>query len=181
MTPPNPVNDPVIEALDLPAPFHLGIMVRDLDVGMREYGRAFGIREWRSRAADSFRQPSLWHGEPLEGPGIKIAYSVGDMPFIELVQPTTDAEWTGSVFLREHGEGVYHLGYWVDDIEATLDRARGLGLTVELTSLTQPEPGQPIQGFAYVGPVGASGIRLEIISASGRERLLEWVRTGEFR
>ena len=181
MTPSNPVNDPMIEALDLPAPFHLGIAVRDMEAAMRTYGAAFGVREWRTRSADSFRNPSHWHGQPVEGPGVKIAYSVGDMPFIELIQPTTDAEWTASAFLRDHGEGVYHLGYWVDDIQATLERARGLGLTLEMTSLAAPAPGRRPEGFAYVGPVGASGIRLEIISASGRERLLEWVRTGEFR
>src|SRR5437899_697387 len=56
----------------------------------------------------------------------RAAYAASGNGYVELVQPMK-GDWTASVFLEERGEGAYHLGYWVDDLEATVARAKDLG------------------------------------------------------
>ena len=168
-----------VEALNLRVPYHVGMVVRDLDAAIETYRGAFGITEWRVRETVGFRQPSIWRGEPMDDPHVRLAYSAGGFPAIELVQPLDDVEWSASLHLREHGEGVYHLGYWVDDIRGAIARAADAGIEAEMLSLAEPPDGGPTTGFAYLSPSGARGLRIELVSSAGRERTLEWLRSGD--
>ncbi|HJM76111.1 MAG TPA: VOC family protein [Dehalococcoidia bacterium] len=170
--------------LDLGAPYHIGIVVRDLDAAKERYAEAFGVAEWRERAPASSppaatRQPALWHGEPQPGIGARLAFSSTGPPFLELVQPTSDVEWSATEHLREQGEGVYHLGYWVDDIAETLEEAAALGIQAELVSLREPEGGGPPAGFAYLSPQDTLGVRIELVAGAGREGFLHWMSADE--
>ncbi|MDP6604999.1 MAG: VOC family protein [Dehalococcoidia bacterium] len=176
--------DDVPAALDLGAPYHIGIVVRDIDAAKERYTAAFGVAEWRERAPASSpppatRPPALWHGEPHPGIGAKLAFSSTGPPFLELVQPTSDVEWSATVHLREHGEGIYHLGYWVDDIAETLEQAATHGIEAELVSLREPEGGGAPTGFAYLSPQDTLGVRIELVAAVGRENFLNWMSTGD--
>ncbi len=53
----------------------------------------------------------------------------GDMQ-IELIQQHNDALSPYSAFLREHGEGLHHLGYWSETFEDDLARAQRHGMVV---------------------------------------------------
>jgi catechol 2,3-dioxygenase-like lactoylglutathione lyase family enzyme len=168
--------------LGLGAPYHIGIVVRDLDAAKERYA-ALGVGEWRERApapspSPRTRQPALWHGEPQPGIGARLAFSSIGPPFLELVQPTSDVEWSATLHLREQGEGVYHLGYWVDDIVETLDRAAAHGIQAELVSLREPEGDGPVTGFAYLSPQDTLGVRIELVASAGREDFLHWTSTG---
>lgn len=78
--------------------------------------------------------------EPLFG-GVSISYSGDTM--IELIQPGT-APSTYRDFLESGKSGVHHYGTWIDDYEATLDRARQVGVPVLL------EGRLPLSRFAYL-------------------------------
>ncbi|MEE8336962.1 MAG: VOC family protein [Dehalococcoidia bacterium] len=169
--------------LDLGAPYHIGIVVRDLDAAKERYVAALGVGQWRERAPAPAppaptRQPTLWHGEPHPGIAARLAFSSSGPPFLELVQPTSDVEWSATVHLREQGEGIYHLGYWVDDIAETLDRAAAHGIQAELVSLRESEGGGPATGFAYLSPQDTLGVRIELVASAGREAFLDWMSTG---
>ena len=157
--------------LDLPAPYHIGIVVRDIDAAIERYGTLFGVSEWRRRdiKPDEAR-PWHWHGKPQPAIGMKVAYSVTDAPFLEFIEPTTDVEWSATKHLREHGEGVFHVGYFADDIPALLERAEQLGIAAECHS----------DRVAYLDPDDAHGMRVELVASDMREALLHWIETDEW-
>lgn len=163
--------------LDWGTPYHIGIVVRDLDQAMARYGDELGVSEWRVRDLDGFRQPAHWHGDPMQPPTARLAFSAPSLPAFELIQPTNDVEWSATTFLRDHGEGVYHVGYWVDDIRAALQRADELGIEAELVSIEDSPDGGLPTGFAYLAP-GPAGLRAELVSVAGKDRMLRWIRTG---
>ncbi len=161
--------EPVLD-LGLGAPYHIGIAVYDIEKAMERYGKAFGIRDWRLRETTEQASTWHWHGEPAPSPGMKFAYSVTDLPLLEFLQPTGTAQSSLAKHLREHGEGVFHLGYFVDNIPELLKRAEQLGVPAE-------SGGSQI---AYLDPSGAHGVCVELVSEALREPLLHWVRTGEW-
>ena len=50
--------------------------------------------------------------------------------YVELVEPTV-GRFPAKTFLDERGEGIYHLGYWVEDIPAAIEVAGARGLSVD--------------------------------------------------
>ena len=146
------------ESLGLSDLYHVGIAVHDLDDAMRRYGSELGIGPWASFEAEL---PVLYRGQEVLV-AARAAFAKSGPTYLELVQPTK-GEWTVSVFLAERGEGVYHLGYWVDDLEATIDRAVALGYSVDAVS----ERG----GFAYLGAERSAGVHMELVSSRIRPAL----------
>jgi len=86
---------------------------------------------------------------------------------IELLQPTrTD---TGVArYLEKRGEGMHHICFEVDDVQAEIERLRGLGYAV----LDQtPRRGMHGEKLAFVHPRSARGVLIELYErGSRRER-----------
>ncbi|MDH6122239.1 VOC family protein [Kitasatospora sp. GAS204B] len=79
---------------------------------------------------------------------------------IELVAPLND-EAAVSRRLAEHGPGLYHIAFEVDDVAAELARLRGLGL-VALDS--EPQPGaRPGMWVAFVYAKRPAGLLIELV------------------
>jgi catechol 2,3-dioxygenase-like lactoylglutathione lyase family enzyme len=147
------VTDPV-ETLGLSDLYHIGLAVHDLDDAMRRY-ESLGVAGWKSFEGEF---PGVYRGRECSL-GARVAFAKSGPAYIELVQPTK-GDWTASVFLRERGEGVYHLGYWVDDLAASMERAVSLGYQIDIVS----ERG----GFAYLGADETTGVHMELVSTSIR-------------
>ena len=158
--------------LGLGTPYHIGIAVYDIEKAMELYGKVFGIRHWRLQEVTEGASEWQWHGEPKPSPGMKFAYSITDLPLLEFIQPTGTVESSVTKHLREHGEGVFHVGYFVDNIPELLRRAEQLGVPAEAVGADAR--------IAYLDPVGAHGMRVELVSSDLREPLIHWVRTGEW-
>ena len=62
---------------------------------------------------------ALLGSEIAEDPGVRLAYLDGGNVSIQLVQPVREGPI--SSFLREHGPGLHHVCFTVDDIQQTLD------------------------------------------------------------
>jgi methylmalonyl-CoA/ethylmalonyl-CoA epimerase len=85
---------------------HVGIVVKDLEKSLRAYEELLGLKVKHIEDLD------------VEGAMIRIAFlQIGDVN-VEVVQ--TDAK-TGLVgeWLRDHGEGIYHFAFEVEDIDKT--------------------------------------------------------------
>lgn len=106
--------------------FHLGLVVRDLDETTARYGRLLGIPRWYPRETDVLALP--WDPATTDG-RIRIAHGRTPGQTLELIQPL-EGETFASIFLREHGEGVQHLGFWVPDLPAAIEREIALGATL---------------------------------------------------
>ncbi|MGH2784865.1 MAG: VOC family protein [Actinomycetota bacterium] len=136
--------------------YHVGIVVHDIEDGMRRHGELLGVDKWVTFES---ALPSRYREEEVTA-GAKAAYGDSGAIYVELVEPIGD-RWTATAFLEERGEGVYHLGYWVDDVPAAVDRARDRGIGVDWAADAN---GQPF--IVYLEAMG--GVHLELVASSIR-------------
>jgi catechol 2,3-dioxygenase-like lactoylglutathione lyase family enzyme len=106
--------------------FHLGFVVRDLQVTTERYTRLLGIPRWHFRETEVLALP--WDSATSNG-HIKIAHGRTPGQTLELIQPD-GGDTFASIFLREHGEGAQHLGFWVPDVRRAIKRALAGGATL---------------------------------------------------
>lgn len=112
--------------LGLGEPYHVGIAVRDIEKAMERFDELLGIAPWGRLDAEV---PAVYRGRDTVS-GVRSAFArVGSM-YVELVEPTV-GDFPAKTFLQERGEGVYHVGYWTEDMSAAIARAEEAGLFVD--------------------------------------------------
>ena len=124
---------------------HIGIAVNDLDAAAQLYGGSFDMAEQ--------------HRETVEEQGVEaILLEVGE-GHIELIKPLSDDTGVAK-FIAKNGEGMHHVAYQVDDIEAALERVREAGLR-----LIDETPRTGIRGsrVAFLHPKSTGGVLTEIV------------------
>jgi methylmalonyl-CoA/ethylmalonyl-CoA epimerase len=124
---------------------HVVIAVNDLNEGMAQYEKTFGLKPSRTgeRPDDGFKNAFY----DLPGGG-----------FLELVQPT-DAVGPIARGLAARGEGVYLLALAVDDIEAEVAAMRGRGVRL----IGDPGPDRPIDRVVFVHPRETKGVLVQLV------------------
>ena len=130
--------------------YHLGYAVEDIEAASRFYSENFGA------------EPT--EPEVVEEQGIvAITFRVGES-MIELVQPTRPDSPVGR-FLERRGEGVHHVAYEVEDLEAALRELKRSGV-----DLVDEEPRRGAGGtrVAFVHPKSAFGVLTELVELPGR-------------
>jgi hypothetical protein len=132
-----------------------------MDDAMRSY-ESMGIAKWVSFEGEF---PGVYRGRDCML-AARVAFARTGPIYLELVQPTK-GDWTASVFLKERGEGVYHLGYWVDDLDASLKQAVELGYEIDIVS----DRG----GFAYLEADATTGVHMELVSTRNRAVLEQFL------
>ncbi len=130
--------------------YHLGYAVEDIEAASRFYSENFGA------------EPT--EPEVVEEQGIvATTFRVGES-MIELVQPTRPDSPVGR-FLERRGEGVHHVAYEVEDLEAALRELKRNG--VELVD-EKPRAGAGGTRVAFVHPKSAFGVLTELVELPGR-------------
>ena len=124
---------------------HVGVAVSDLEAAVTLYEDTLGM--------------DLVHRETVEEQGVEaVLLAVGDS-HVELLRPLS-AETTVGKFIERRGEGLHHVAYRTDDIEATLDelRANDVALIDE-----QPRVGIRRSRVAFLHPKATGGVLTEIV------------------
>lgn len=130
--------------------YHLGYAVEDIEAASRFYVDNFGA------------EPT--EPETVEEQGIVATmFRVGES-MVELVQPTRPDSPVGK-FLAKRGEGLHHVAYEVDDLEAALGRLEKSG--VELID-EEPRIGVGGSRMAFVHPKSAFGVLTELVELPER-------------
>ena len=114
---------------------HVGVAVSDLDSAVALYEGTFGM--------------PVAHRETVESQGVEaVLLDVGD-GHVELLRPLGPDTPVGK-FVERGGEGLHHVAYAVDDIDATLER-----LTEQGVQLIDSEARVGIRGsrVAFVHPL----------------------------
>lgn len=145
-------------SLGLGDPYHVGIAVWDLEEAMRRLGDPLGIDHWGTMEAEV---PSIYRGDETLA-GLRTAFARAGSWYLELVQPSGGRSTT-QTFLDERGEGIYHLGYWVDDIAAAVNRAEALKIGVDMTI---PPGDSPMAVYLDAAPM--VGVHIELVNAAVR-------------
>ena len=128
---------------------HIGIAVSSLEEASKTYRDVLGLKD---------------HGvEVVEEQKVKVAFfPVGDTE-IELLE-STDPEGPIAKFIEKRGEGVQHLAFRVDNIEAALDemRTKGIRLIDE-----KPRYGAGGARIAFLHPKSTGGVLVELCEREG--------------
>lgn len=123
---------------------HLGIAVRDLDEAAERFGGLLGLSRGKRYDLPEWQVSALF-------------LPVGDSN-LELLAPHGEESTVGK-FLARRGEGLHHVCFEVEDLEATLrDFAeQGARLIDE-----KPRPGAGGHLVAFVHPRSAHGVLVEL-------------------
>jgi methylmalonyl-CoA/ethylmalonyl-CoA epimerase len=124
---------------------HVGVAVSDLDAAISLYRETFAM--------------PLAHRETVESQGVEaVLLDVGD-GHVELLRPLGPDTVVGK-FLERRGEGLHHVAYAVEDIDAALDGLRSAGV-----ELIDEEARVGIRGsrVAFLHPRATGSVLTEIV------------------
>jgi methylmalonyl-CoA epimerase len=121
---------------------HIGIAVKSLDAA--KIYEALGL--------------SIEHIETVESQGVRTAFLAAGDATIELLEPTGPQSAVAK-FIEKRGEGIHHICFRVDDIEAHLARLAQQGY--RLINET-PVPGAHGCRVAFLHPAAGNGVLIEL-------------------
>ena len=125
---------------------HIGIAVKSLEAAT--IYEALGL--------------SIDHVETVATQGVRTAFlSAGDAS-IELLEPTT-SDSNVARFIEKRGEGIHHICFRVDDIEAHLGRLKDAGYRLINEA---PVPGAHGCRVAFLHPAAGNGVLIELSEKS---------------
>jgi methylmalonyl-CoA/ethylmalonyl-CoA epimerase len=138
----------------------VGFVVKDLDKSMESYWRNFGIGPWRIYTyGPPLVKQTTYHGKP-EQYHMRVALAnVGDV-MIELIEHL-DGSTLYKDFVDQHGEGVQHLGFFVESLDETIKEMEAAGFRVIQSGRGHGVKGDG--GFAYLDTADELGTIYEII------------------
>jgi len=82
---------------------HVAVVIRDTDEALRYFSGTLGLRVTSS--------------EEIRAPAVRLTYLDTGNAYLQLVEPL-DSESAVAHWLEEHGEGVHHICFGVDDVLA---------------------------------------------------------------
>lgn len=138
----------------------VAVVVRDLDAAMLHYTEKIGIGPWSVYTYG----PDLLHTMTYRGEKrpyvMKLALAFSGPTMYELIE-SVEGPNVYEEYLTEHGEGLHHLGYYVDDIHAEIAKMESLGY-----ALLQSGEGFGVNGdgaYAYFDTATDLGCIIEAI------------------
>jgi len=145
------------EKLPLSKVDQVGIIVRDMDEAV-EYYQSLGIGPFES--PNIIPTERRVYGKPADDVKNKVKVAQAGRVQFELVQPVS-GESVQKEFLETKGEGINHLGFFVDDIDKEVAKLVGKGFKV-ISSGKFVGGG----GFAYFDTAKVGGVIFELIQWS---------------
>ena len=131
----------------------VGVVVKDLDAAMKYYTSFFGMGPFRV-IESAFTDMTLY-GKPADFK-IRMAFAEMGVVSLELIQvvkgPTIYED-----FLASRGEGLHHLGCYIDNMDDALQKCRQAGINI----LQSGSAGKV--KFAYLDTENIGGVILELI------------------
>ena len=124
---------------------HIGVAVSSIEESIGLYTQAFEMAEQ--------------HRETVEEQGVKaVLLEVGE-GHVELIEPLSPDSGVAK-FIERNGEGMHHVAYQTDDIEAALDKVKAAGLR-----LIDEQPRIGIRGsrVAFLHPKATGGVLTELV------------------
>ncbi len=123
---------------------HIGIAVRDLEAANKTYKAVLGAEHYKT--------------ETVESEGVSTSFfKIGESK-IELLAATSPDSPIAR-FIEKRGEGIHHMAFYVDDIEAEIERLKGEGFRLLNEN---PKPGADNKMVAFMHPKDANGVLVEL-------------------
>jgi catechol 2,3-dioxygenase-like lactoylglutathione lyase family enzyme len=141
--------------LRLPPIDHLGVVVRDIDQGIKYYSSTFGLGPFDT--IEGSRTGATIRGKRGDY-RIKQAFARMGQNLLELGQ-VLEGRPIQQEFLETNGEGLHHLGFLTDDLDAEVARYESRGFRV-IQSYDSPEGGVR---FAFLDTNKVGGLVFELV------------------
>ena len=123
---------------------HIGIAVKNLDDANELYAKLFGELSYKT--------------EIVESEGVKTSFFMVGNNKIELLEATNDDSPIAK-FINKKGEGIHHIAFDVDDIEAEVKRLTSEGFVV-LNEI--PKKGADNKLVVFLHPKTTHGVLIEL-------------------
>jgi methylmalonyl-CoA/ethylmalonyl-CoA epimerase len=123
---------------------HLGIAVKDINASNDLFTKLFGKQPYKL--------------EEVESEGVKTSFFVIGESKIELLE-ATNSDSAIAKFIEKKGEGIHHIAFEVDDIDAEIARLKNEGF--ELIHTT-PKNGADNKRIAFLHPKSTNGVLVEL-------------------
>ena len=136
--------------------FHIGIVVTEMQAGMDDMSRRFGVTFPDARDANV---KIRYQGEDQQV-GVKFVYSREGPVYIELIEAVPGTVWEKI--------GIHHLGVFCDHMEDEIAKLEADGYTHEAASIGADGS---FQGAQYI--TNDSGVRLEFQRGEFREQFMK--------
>jgi len=143
---------------------HIAVVVKDIEKAVEYYSKAFGLK-FEDIAEHALPPDVITRGKPTPYT-MKVTFAHMGPIRLELVQ-VVEGECLYAEFLREHGEGVHHLGFEAADLEKEVANAEAQGLEM-ICHLKMVG----IMAFAHFDPGKTNGVRLELVQENVRDRIM---------
>ena len=124
---------------------HVALAVADLDAAVEHYSKTWGL--------------TVEHRERVEDQGVEEAMLPLGESYLQLLG-ATGPDTTVGKFLAKRGEGLHHIAYEVDDLEAALASLKEQGVPLIDEA---PRKGGRGHMVAFVHPKGNHGLLVELI------------------
>jgi methylmalonyl-CoA/ethylmalonyl-CoA epimerase len=125
---------------------HISYAVTDIDKTVEAWSRLYGMGPWTYRENGG----KDMKGRPWK---IRMAFAYAGPLEIELVQ-CVEGKIFQSKFIEKWGEGIHHIGFFVDDVDAEAKK-----LVADGARLLIHDPGK----FAYLDAGGPGGAIFELM------------------
>lgn len=122
---------------------HVGVVVKDVKAAASLYGQILGLTPWPKGVVEDSQN------------GVRLlSLPIGDIS-IELLQPIK-FENRFAQFLKERGEGLFHLCIFVEDFDKEIKalKEKGFALEEEVANIS---PGHPFR-LAWLPPESTQGL-----------------------
>jgi methylmalonyl-CoA/ethylmalonyl-CoA epimerase len=123
---------------------HIGIAVKNLDISIPLFEKLLNSPCYKT--------------EPVESEKVRTAFFLTGETKIELLE-STDPEGVIAKYIDRKGEGIHHIAFEVDDIEAEMERLNAEGF--ELLS-NKPRIGADNKLVCFLHPKNTNGILTEL-------------------
>lgn len=123
---------------------HIGIAVKDIENSNALFAKLFGEPHYKTEA--------------VESEGVKTSFFKVGPTKIELLEGTSENSAI-TKFIEKKGEGIHHIAFDVDDINAEISRLRNEGFVVLNET---PKKGADNKLVAFLHPKGTNGVLVEL-------------------
>jgi methylmalonyl-CoA/ethylmalonyl-CoA epimerase len=123
---------------------HIGIAVKDLGGSNELFRKLFGIEHYKV--------------EGVESEGVSTSFFMLGETKVELLEATSEISAI-SKFIQKKGEGVHHIAFEVEDIEAEISRLKKEGFEIINDN---PKKGADNKRICFLHPRTTNGVLIEL-------------------
>ena len=128
---------------------HIGIAVKDLEASNQLFEKLLGKPHYKI--------------EEVASEGVRTSFFESGPNKVELLE-ATNPDSPIAKFVQKKGEGVHHVAFAVEDIDAELERLKKEGFVV---LNERPKKGADDKMIAFLHPKGTNGVLIELCQDVG--------------